>query len=82
MANPAIILHVNWTLKAVEHKPAFHQAMRPLAAAITKEPECQYFDVIESLTDPTLIRVVEIFAAERSWITEVSFRSDRCRIAY
>jgi quinol monooxygenase YgiN len=77
MVKTNVILHVNWILKGVEHKPAFHQAMRPLAEAIIKEPECQYFDVIESLNEPTHIRVVEVFNAERTWITDVRLSSNR-----
>lgn len=50
--------------------PAFLSAMRPVWQACINEPECLYFDVFHSPSEPGKIRLVEVWAKGEKWFNE------------
>ncbi|OQV03324.1 hypothetical protein CLAIMM_08377 [Cladophialophora immunda] len=46
---------------------AFKAAHRPVWAACAAEPACLLFDVFHDAADPTHVRLVEVWAADRAW---------------
>lgn len=49
---------------------AFLSALRPCWAATRRDPECLYYDVFHSTTEPGTFSVVEVWAKDSAWITE------------
>ncbi|KAG0649454.1 3-ketosteroid 1-dehydrogenase helE [Hyphodiscus hymeniophilus] len=64
-----VIYHV--TIKiAPSNMTAFLSALRPCWAATRKDPECLYYEVFHSSTEPGTFSVVEVWAKDEAWITK------------
>lgn len=53
-----------------EDVPAFLDALRPVWGLCLKEPECLYFDVFHSPSEPGKFRFVEVWAKDEKWFNE------------
>lgn len=67
--HPGVTFHV--TIKvSPSNIPAFLSALRPCWVATRNDPECLYYDVFHSPTEPGTFSVVEVWDKDSTWIAE------------
>ncbi|KIW70480.1 hypothetical protein PV04_02747 [Phialophora macrospora] len=56
--------------------PSFLTALRPVWKSCISEPECMFFDVSHSPTEPGTFRFVEVWKGDQKWFEDVQFKKE------
>lgn len=64
-----MVLHVTIQIDP-SNVEVFLKELRPVWAACCREPECLYFEVAHSPTEPGLFRFVEVWTKDKEWFLE------------
>ncbi len=70
-----ITFHVTYKIDP-SNVDKFVSALRPAWEAIAKEPECIYFDVFRSASEPGTFRLVEVWNKDSTWIEDNHLTKD------
>ncbi|CAI7625717.1 unnamed protein product [Penicillium pancosmium] len=65
-STPGLSLHVTVHIDPA-NVPRFFELFKPVYEAVIAEPECRFFEVYQSPTDPGTVRWVENWAASTEW---------------
>jgi hypothetical protein len=74
---PSFSLHVKYTVDP-SNVDAFLEALKPAYDAVTAEPECIFFEVYTSASEPGVIKYVENWNASMEWLMSVSESIHKC----
>lgn len=69
---PSFSLHVTITIDP-SNIEKFFEALKPAYDAVIAEPECVFFEVYQSSSEPGVIKFVENWNASLEWLMDVSF---------
>ncbi|KAL4786805.1 glycoside hydrolase superfamily [Aspergillus varians] len=72
---PSISLHITLFI-AEENVEKFFEAFRPVYEKVIAEPECTFFELYQSQSDPGEISLVENWSASVEWLMGVQIKKD------
>ncbi|ETI23991.1 hypothetical protein G647_05798 [Cladophialophora carrionii CBS 160.54] len=70
-----LVLHATLRIDASQI-PAFLAALRPAWESCIHEPECLFFDVSHSPTEPGTFRFVEVWQGDQKWFEDVQAKKE------
>lgn len=73
---PQIVIHATLYIDPV-HMPEYLKELRKVIVEVTKEIECTMFEVLSKPDEPSVVRLVEAWAATMEWLMGVSLPSAR-----